>query len=152
LDIQLLQLGLASPEELGAGEPEDPERDRQQLFQEERVYVISLAEKLRRLFDYHYPSVKDVRTQSVWAAGELLEFGGNFNKYITAKGLQKQEGILFRHLLRLVLLAAEFAKLSPADAEEEEWCNEMADIADRLTDACRQVDPLSTDEALHQDS
>lgn len=149
LDIQLLQLGLASPEELGAAQQEEAERDRYQLFQEDRVFAITLSEKLRRLFEYHYPGVAGIRTQSIWAAGELLEFGGNFNKYITAKGLQKQEGILFRHLLRLILLTAEFAKLTPPDTTPEEWREDLNEIAERLTEACRQVDPSSTDEALH---
>ena len=66
--------------------------------------MLTLAEKLRRLFDYDFPGVHDLRTQPVWAAGELLEFGGDFNKYVTSKDLQKQEGIIFRHLLRLILL------------------------------------------------
>ncbi len=51
----------------------------------------------------------DVFTQPVWIAGEVLLFDGNFNKYITAYGLQKQEGILLRHLLRLILLLEEMA-------------------------------------------
>src|SRR5262249_39077148 len=41
----------------------------------------TLAEKLRLLFDALYPEVGDVNTQSVWAAGELLRFAGNFNLY-----------------------------------------------------------------------
>ena len=51
--------------------------------------------------------------QPVWAAGELLEFGGDFNKYVTGKDLQKQEGVIFRHLLRLILLAGELKQLCP---------------------------------------
>ncbi len=57
----------------------------------------------------------DVETQSVWAAGELLGFGGNFNNYVKARDLIKQEGIIFRHLLRLILLCEEFAAVCPAD-------------------------------------
>lgn len=148
LDVQLLQLGLASAEELGEAQEREEDQDRHRLFQEERVYAITLAEKLRRLFDYHYPGVENVRTRPVWAAGELLEFGGDFNKYIVAKGLQKQEGIIFRHVLRLILLVAEFARMTPADTDPDEWRADLHDIADRLTESCRQVDPLSTDEAL----
>jgi hypothetical protein len=149
LDVQLLQLGLASAEELGAAQDEQPERDRRGFIQkEERVFVLTLAEKLRRLFDYDFPGVHDVHTQSVWAAGEVLEFGGDFNKYVTSKGLQKQEGIIFRHLLRLILLAVEFAQLCPPDVTEDEWSGELRDIVDRLTATCRGVDPTSTDKAL----
>jgi superfamily II DNA/RNA helicase len=150
LDVKLLQLGLASAEELGAGQrdEEESDRDRFRMFAEDRVFVLTLAEKLRRLFDYDFPGVHDVRTQSVWVAGEILEFGGDFNKYVTSKRLQKQEGIIFRHLLRLILLIHEFRPLCPPDAMDDEWNDDLQDIADRLTDCCRRVDPGSTDKAL----
>lgn len=149
LDVQLLQLGLASAEELGAAEEEPADRDHRGFIQkEERVFVLTLAEKLRRLFDYDFPGVHDVRTQSVWAAAEVLEFGGDFNKYVTSKGLQKQEGMIFRHLLRLILLAVEFAQLCPPDVTKEEWTGDLRDIIDRLAATCRSVDPTSTDKAL----
>src|SRR5207302_763144 len=74
----------------------------------------TLSEKLRLLFDALYPEVADFTTQSVWGAGELLRFGGNFNKFVQARDLVKQEGILFRHLLRLILLCGEFQQGTPA--------------------------------------
>lgn len=152
LDVQLLQLGLASAEELGAAaEDEDAtDRDRRGMFPEERVRVLTLADKLRRLFDYDFPGVGDVITTPVWAAGELLEFGGDFNKYITSKALQKQEGIVFRHCLRLILLCYEFTQLCPPDADPSEWRDDLEDIAQRLADACRKVDPDSTDKTLEE--
>ncbi len=152
LDVQLLQLGLASAEELGAAQKEDDDEDRyrNQLFQEDRVWVLTLADKLRRLFDYEFPGVHDVRTQSVWAAGEVLEYGGDFNKYITSKALQKQEGIIFRHLLRLILLANEFTQFCPPDDDPGQWRADMEDIAARLAETCRNVDPASTDKTLEE--
>jgi superfamily II DNA/RNA helicase len=153
LDVTLLQLGLASPEELGAIETppdEDDDRRRSAMFPEDRVWVLTLADKLKRLFDYDFPGVPDLRVQPVWAAGEILQFGGDFNKYITSKGLQKQEGVIFRHLLRLILLAAEFTQFTPPDADEGEWLDDLNDIADRLTATCRAVDPDSTDKTLEQ--
>ncbi len=36
---------------------------------------------------------------------------GDFFKYVTARGLQKQEGILFRHVLRFIMLCDEFASI-----------------------------------------
>ena len=86
--------------------------------------------------------------QAVWAAGELLRFSGNFNMFVKARDLVKQEGILFRHLLRLILLCGEFAQLTPQDAEPAEWQAELRDISDRLTASCREVDPASTDEII----
>ena len=148
LDEHLLRLGLATAGEL-TEQPRE-ENDRHRRFGEERVFVLSLAEKLRRLFNYDFPGVHDVRTGSVWAAGELLEFGGDFNNYITSKQLQKQEGVIFRHLLRLILLIAEFAQFTPADTTDEEWRGDLNEISAKLTESCRKVDPNSTEKALEQ--
>lgn len=151
LDPHLLQLGLATAEELGAvSEEEEDEDPRRRMFAEERPRVLMLADKLRLLFEYDYPEVHDVKTQACWAAGELLEYGGEFNKYITSKGLQKQEGILFRHLLRLILLCSEFRPLVPPDADPDEWHDSMTDLIERLAETCREVDPESTDKALQE--
>jgi hypothetical protein len=150
LDIELLQMGLATPEQLGAKPAqEDEEPQRREIF-EEKVWPLTLGEKLRLLFDATFPEVHSLFTTSVWAAGEVLEFGGNFNKYITSRGLQKQEGVIFRHLLRLVLLVKEFEQFTPPDCPADEWLTELRDISDRLADCCRGVDPLSTDKALDE--
>lgn len=150
LDIELLQMGLATPEQLGAkpAEEED-EPPRREMF-EEKVWPLTLAEKLRLLFDATFPEVHSLYTTPVWAAAEVLEFNGNFNKYITSRGLQKQEGVIFRHLLRLILLVKEFQQFTPPDCPPEEWRSDLLDIADRLADCCRNVDPLSTDKALEE--
>ncbi len=122
LDGRLLELGLATQEELiGKQRNEEDEPPKRGMFDEPPVYQISIGEKLRRLFNYDFPKVHDVFTQPVHIAGELLEFGGNFNKYILAKGLQKHEGIIFRHILRLILLLDEMASIPPAETEPEHW-------------------------------
>jgi superfamily II DNA/RNA helicase len=150
LDVELLQLGLATVEELtGMREEDEEDRERRGMFPEERVWVLTLADKLRRLFDYDFPTVRDVFTQPVWVAGEVLEFG-DFNKYVTSKGLQKQEGIVFRHLLRLILLVLEFMRLCPPDVSEDEWRDDLQEIADRLSGICHKVDPTSTDKMLEE--
>jgi hypothetical protein len=105
---------------------------------------------LRLLFDYEFPSVHGVFTQPVWVAGELLEFGGDFNKYITSKSLQKQEGVLFRHLLRLILLLGELREFAPPETTETEWRADLGEISWVLTESCRKVDPLSTEKALEE--
>ncbi len=64
--------------------------------------------------------------------------------------MQKQEGIVFRHLLRLILLCYEFTQFCPPDTTEDEWRDDLDDIAARLTEACRHVDPDSTDKALEE--
>ncbi|MDR1923317.1 MAG: hypothetical protein LBQ66_02990, partial [Planctomycetaceae bacterium] len=153
LDSMLLSLGLAAVSELvpKTEEEEAEERESRRHFAgwaEERLYVITLAEKLQRLFNFEYPSV-EVRINPVWCAGELiLEFAGDFNKYIVAKSLQKQEGIIFRHLLRLILLLGEFGELVPSDIDIDSWQAYLNETIDRLTKCCIAVDPKSTEEFL----
>ncbi len=150
LDPLLLQLGLATEEEI-SWEANQAHREEQRgklaAFDDERVFVLTLAEKLRRLFDYEDPDVL-VRTNSVWAAGEILAFHGDFNKYVTSRSLQKQEGVIFRHLLRLILLIEEFLPFTPPDTTPLEWQTDLRDIATQLTECCRKVDPTCTDEVL----
>jgi hypothetical protein len=152
LDAQLLQLGLATPEELGAGTSPEEEQDEaprhRSSWDEAPVRPLKLADKLLRLFQHDFSAVHDIRVFPVWAAGEVLEFGGDFNKYVTSKRLQKQEGVIFRHLLRLILLCGEFAQIVPPDADASQWREELEEIAARLTDTCRRVDATSTDKAL----
>ena len=42
-------------------------------------------------------------------------YGGDFDQFVRARDLVKQEGILFKHLLRMILLCDEFAQLTPTD-------------------------------------
>jgi hypothetical protein len=142
LDQELIQRGLiAAP----LPEPEDEEEEDPFAGKERPP---TLSEKLRLLFDALYPEVTDVHTQSVWAAGELFRHGNNFNLYVKTRDLTKQEGIIFRHLLRLILLCGEFAQVCPIDTTQEAWQADMRDIANQLTESCRAVDPASTDEII----
>lgn len=149
LDALLLQSGLATPEELSAAEQEEQE-DGYQMFQEERVWVLPLAEKLRRLFEHKTPGVHDFRINSVWVAGGLLEHAGKFSQYVNVNRLQKQEGVVFRHLLRLILLIGEFLQFCPPDTEEEDWQGDLNEIRERLVESCRHVDSTSTDKVLEE--
>ena len=146
LDSQLLKLGLATAEEL-YGKDEDEEEDRS-YFDDDWIPILTLPYKLQRLFQHDFTDVHDVRVTPVWVAGEALQYGTDFNKYITSNKLQKQEGIVFRHLLRLVLLLDEMAELCPPDVEHDVWRDDLADIANQLEDMCRSVDPQSTEQWL----
>ncbi|WP_442507408.1 DEAD/DEAH box helicase [Novipirellula sp. SH528] len=153
LDSQLLTMGLATAEELGAkGDDEEEEvRDRgfgRVMFDEPRVWPLTIGEKLLRLFREEFPRVHNVNVRPVWIVGELLEFGGDFNKYVTARKLQKEEGILFRHCLRMILLLDEMANVPPLESTVETWEDPLDDLADLLTESCRKIDPQSTDEIL----
>jgi superfamily II DNA/RNA helicase len=143
LDADLIRRGLIlAPVVKTDDEEEDDEEDKK--------YPPTLADKLRLLFDALHPSVADFHTQSVWAAGELLRYNGNFNLYVRTRDLVKQEGIVFRHLLRLILLCGEFAQVCPTDADPVAWQAELRELADRLTASCREVDPASTDMMIEQ--
>jgi len=155
LDPQLLQLGLATAEELGAKSEEEEEEvvDRgfgRVMFQEPRVWPLTIGEKVLRMFRHEFPRVHNVNVRPVWIVGELMEFGGDFNKYVTARKLQKEEGILFRHCLRMILLLDEMANIPPLETTVETWENPLDELADRLTETCRSIDPQSTDEILIQ--
>ena len=84
LDPQLLQLGLATAEELGAKSEDEEEEvvDRgfgRVMFQEPRVWPLTIGEKILRLFRHEFPRVHDINIRPVWIVGELMEFGGDFN-------------------------------------------------------------------------
>ncbi len=142
LDPELIRRGLiAAP----VPEPEDEDEEEDSPPWERPP---TLADKLRLLFDARFPEVEDVRTESVWCAAELLRFNGNFNLYVRTRDLVKREGIIFRHLLRLILLCGEFAQLTPPEIPAADWQAELRELADRLTASCRAVDPASTDEVI----
>lgn len=145
LDPELIARGLMVAKPPKAEGEEDDEDEF--IPWDERPPVF--AQKLRLLFDAKYPEVGDFTTEAVWAAGDiLLGYGGNFNLYVTSRELTKQEGLIFRHLLRLILLLEEFQQLTPAGIEPSVWQADLKDIADRLTETCRAVDPTSTEQAI----
>ena len=149
LDSQLLKLGLVTAEELGAVEEgEDEDKKRGWYDEDDYVPVLSLPHKLQRLFQHDFPGVHDVRITPVWVVGEALQYGTDFNKYITSNKLQKQEGVVFRHLLRFILLIDEMAELCPPDVEHQQWRDDLYEIADQLEEICRLADSTSTDQWL----
>lgn len=141
VDPEIIRRGILPPGDLYP--PFDPD-----IPFEERKYAPPLGEKLRMLFDSEYPNVHGVFVQPVWAAGDLLEFSGDFHKYISGRDLAKQEGLIFRHLLRLILLLGEFSQVAPPGIDPTQWRTELRDLADRFTASCRAVDASSTDQIL----
>jgi hypothetical protein len=149
LNGQLLDLGLASAEELTGPQEDDEDKDGRNYrssFEDRPPRPLTLGEKLKRLFDHDFPRVHDVSVRSVWVVGELVQFDCDFNKYIRAHGLQKHEGILFRHVLRFIMLLDEMASIPPAETTVETWEDPLDELADRLTKACQAVDPESAEE------
>lgn len=145
IDPVLMSRGLISQAEL---DPDSVEPETDNFGQIIRTYSVPLGDKMRRLFDSEFPGVYDLRIRSAWVVGQLLHYGGNFQQYVTSKNLTKQEGVIFRHLLRMILLCQEFSQFCPTGTTAEEWTTEMKNISEELTATCRAVDPESTDKTL----
>lgn len=140
-DSELLKRGLATQDELNGYFDEVNER---------RVPPLMLSDKIHLMFRADFPGIHDARCTPVWCVGDLLNFNGDFNKYVRTRDLVKQEGIIFRHCLRMILLCGEYAQIEPPGIPPEEWRNDLSELAALLTDSCRAVDPASTDETLNQ--
>ena len=136
LDPELVRLGLTGAAETTL---------RRDLIEAGRG--LTLAAKLRLVFDGRLPQVTQLKVRPVWAAGDLLSLGGNFNLFVHTRGLVRQEGILFRHMLRMALLCSEFAALPNWDAS----CGrDLEKVALALRRSCRRIDPESTDRFLER--
>jgi hypothetical protein len=145
MDPTILTRGLATQEDLY------PPPDQSDVEPELRKYPIPLAQKVRMMFESEVDHAGGLFVTPVWAAGEMLARGdADFDKFVRALDVVKQEGVLFRHFLRLILLCREFEQLTPKDSEPEIWRARLAAIAEPLTRACRGVDPHSTDDALEE--
>ena len=66
------------------------------------------------------------------------------------KGSEAFSDQVFRHFLRLILLCAELAAVTPPETTADAWQAELRDLAEQLTISCRAVDPASTDEIIEQ--
>ena len=143
----LLQRGLATAAKLGAMTKEEEEEF---WDDEDRPRVLTLAEKLRLLFQAEFPDVTDVPIQACWAVGALLQFGGDFHMLMSARQASKQEGVFFRHMLRFVLLLEEFMPHTPPGMDAAVWQDELRDISNQVTASCRDVDSQSTDQMLEE--
>jgi hypothetical protein len=87
--------------------------------------------------------------RAVWAVGDLLHnFHGDFHKFIGSRDLATQEGVVFRHALRMILLCDEFIQLTPSGLLESAWKSRLRGWSDQLTESCRAVDAKSTDQTL----
>jgi hypothetical protein len=144
VDPGIVTAGLATMDDLY------PPLDQSDVELELRKYPIPLAQKMRLLFENTIDHAGGLFITPVWAVGDLLERGGDFDQFIRSRDLVKQEGILFKHLLRMILLCDEFSQLTPKDVTPGDWELRMRGIATVLTESCRKVDPQSTDEMLEE--
>lgn len=142
---ELIARGLATLQELNpaAAPPQDEE-----IPFEDRKWPIPLGDQMRMLFDSDYPGIRETPIRAVWIVGDLEFFNYDFQKYITSRDLTKQEGLIFRHLMKMILLCGEFSQVTPLGMDEAVWRDELRELAEKLTDCCRQIDPESTDQML----
>ena len=84
----------------------------------------------------------------MWIIGDLQFFNYDFQKYVTGRDLTKQEGLIFRHVMKMILLCGEFSQVTPIGMDDGAWRDELRDLAEKLTETCRQIDPESTDQML----
>jgi hypothetical protein len=144
VDPAILTRGLATQEDLY------PQADQSDIPPEFRKYPVPLAQKMRMLFENTIDHAGGLSVTPVWAVGDLLSYAGNFDRFVRARDLVKQEGILFKHMLRMVLLCDEFAQLTPRGVTPDTWQANLRGLSEMLTTSCRTVDPQCTDETLEE--
>ncbi|MCH8880127.1 MAG: DEAD/DEAH box helicase [Planctomycetes bacterium] len=143
LQPQLLKMGLLIVDEDGDLVKPNDEDYADYMPDETRKHVPNLPEMLLMLFDAKLESPEDIFVQPKWIAGGIFSAADDFYKFAGARDLFKNEGLLLRHLLRLVILAGEFHTHSNEDPE-------YIQIIDRATAICAQIDAAYTDHFLTQ--
>jgi superfamily II DNA/RNA helicase len=138
----LVQMGIAlTHPEGGVMAAPDADEGADYMADDRPPRAMTLPEMLKALFDAKLASPEDVWMQPKWVAGGVFEMDCDFYKFIRARDLAKNEGLVLRHLLRLVILAGEFLNRSGGDPDYER-------IGELATRACKQVDPRYTDRFL----
>lgn len=99
----------------------------------------TLPDMLRIAFEAQLKAPEPVFVQAKLVTPHLFE-DCDFYRFIRAKNLVKQEGLILRLLLRLVTLSEEFATLTEDPAYRE--------IGEQATKCCMAVDPRYTDHFL----
>jgi superfamily II DNA/RNA helicase len=144
LEPALIQSGLvtARPEGGVAAVFEDEGADYWESGEdEESPRALSVPEMLKLLFDSKLSTPEAMFVQPKWVAAGLFEFDCDFYKFVRARDLIKDEGLVLRHLLRLIILADEFMTTSDSDPDFER-------IGELATRVCQVVDPRYTDRFL----
>ncbi|QOJ14311.1 MAG: DEAD/DEAH box helicase [Planctomycetia bacterium] len=100
----------------------------------------SFPEMLRIAFEARLAGPEPLFVQPKWVGGAAFEGGCDFFRFVRSVDLIKQEGLVLRHLLRLVILAGEFFSLSQ-DPDYER----ISELAART---CRTVEPQYTERFL----
>lgn len=121
--------------------PPPEERDGPRAFWEERPELPpTFPEMLAIAYEAELPVPEETEMQCKWVAGALHDGNSDMFKFSGSRQLQREEGLVLRHLLRFTLLALEFHAVS-GDPHYQ-------DIAARVEESCRAVDKDATERAL----
>jgi superfamily II DNA/RNA helicase len=142
LEPLMLQMGVATAKTMAEAAAEEDDDGPEDYWAEEEERPPTFPEMLKIAFEAKLAAPEPVFVQPKWVGGGVKEMGGDFYKFVRARNLIKQEGIVLRHLLRLVILAGEFF--------EQTQDPEYQAIGEAATNACRRVDPRYTDRFLEQ--
>ena len=140
IEPALISMGvvLARPDGSLVGASDDEYEDYYEEPEEERPPTF--PEGLLILFESKLAVPDRFFVQPKWIAGAAFQLDCDFYKLIGACNLAKQEGLILRHLLRLVILAGEFY----TQTEDPDY--QM--LGERATRICHDVDPRYTDRFL----
>lgn len=100
----------------------------------------TFPDMLKIAFEATLQAPEPALVQPKWIAGDAFARDGEFFKSVKALNLIKQEGIVLRHVLRLVILAGEFF-LRTADPDYQR-------LGELATATCQRVDQHYTDRFL----
>jgi superfamily II DNA/RNA helicase len=143
LEPRLRQMGVLSSEaEAEPAAERKPWRYRDPWDEEEVERPPTFPEMLATLYEAQLAAPEPMPVQPKWIAGGAFQFECEFFKFVRSRDLIKQEGLILRHLLRLVILAGEFQVLT-ADPEYGRMC-ELA------TQCCQRVDASYTARFLEE--
>ena len=128
-----------------AEEPEAEVRGRPFAFWEEHDEETppTFPEMLKLVYEADLPEPEELEIRTQWIAGALLGDSTDFWRFVSSRELAKNEALVLRHLLRLVLLASEFS-----DHTDDP---DYLDIGRGVVEICKQVDPRHTEKVLAKD-
>jgi len=141
-----LQTHVLEPRLVGMGivvakpESEEPKERLPMWEEDEEEQPPDFAEMLKIAFESELATPEDLFVQLKWVAGGIRDTQGDFRRFVRSRDLSKNEGLVLRHLLRLVMLAEEFV----AHTEDPQY-EEIARLAREASEA---VDPRYTERFL----
>ncbi|MCK4341473.1 MAG: DEAD/DEAH box helicase [Phycisphaerae bacterium] len=150
LEPLLISMGVKLAEDF-AREREEQEAERggrrwldpwERETEEEKEYPPTFPKMLKIAFEAKLTEPEPALVQPKWIAGDAFARDGEFFKCVKALNLIKQEGIVLRHLLRLVILAGEFY-LRTEDPDYQR-------LGELTTKTCTRVDEKYTQRFLSE--